>query len=425
MKKILKPFQIEGTNFLTARRTALLADTMGLGKTIQALAAIEKINSENNLIICPASVRTNWRREIVECGLRDENFSVISYNQAVSMAGSGLNFGAEWGTLILDEAHYLKNPESQRTQAVFANKNGLARRAKRVWALTGTPILNRPRELYPILKTMGGKVLGGYDTFPKFAQRYCGAFFDGRGINTKGSSNLGELAEKLKGFMLRREKREVLADLPPVIYYYPPLELTDAELRPIYKVEFEISDREACLSPTHEDYAQLGDLARLSRVTGVATSGKIVAYVEDLLETVEKVVVFFRHHDVAEKLYAGLMKYCPAVFHGQMNDREKTEAVEKFKSSESRVFLGQIQAAGVGINGLQEVCDNVVFAELTWVPGETDQAIGRLDRIGQMGDSVNVHIPVARNTLAGAMVEVQRGKRAVIEKVVGAKGEER
>lgn len=418
MKKTLKPFQTTGADFLANRRTALLADEMGLGKTVQALAAVEKINSQKNVVICPAGVRNTWRREIFENGLPPENFLVASYESAVKMAASGLDFSCD--TLILDEAHYLKTPESQRTQALFANKTGLARGAKRVWALTGTPALNRPRELYPILKTMGGsKILGGYDTVPKFAQRYCGAFFDGYGLNTKGASHIDELAEKLKGFMLRRTKKEVLPELPPVITNYIPLDIPKEKQRPIFDVESEIANREEYLSSTHEDYAQLGDLARLARVTGEVMAPYVAGYVRELLETVDKVVVFFRHRNVMASLIERLSsEYGIAILHGGLTDIQRAQEIETFKNSTCRVLLGQIQVAGTGINGLQDKCSDVVFAELTWVPGETDQAVGRLHRIGQLGEAVNVHIPVVEGTLINAMVEVQRNKRAVIERLM-------
>ncbi len=420
MKKILKPFQITGAEFLANTPHALLADEMGLGKTVTALAAVEKIGAKNILVVCPASVRTNWRQEIEECGLPLENFSIISYNAAA--AG---RLPVDRDVIILDEAHFLKTPESQRTQAIFGNTTGLARFAKYKWCLTGTPVLNRPRELFPILKTLHSKALEPYSSWERYTQRYCGAFFDGYSINTKGASHIEELRERLKGFMLRRTKAQVLPELPPRIISRPPLDLTAGEMEPIFAMEAEIGDREAFLSPVHEDFSQLGDMAKLLKVTGMAKANKIAAMVDDLLEVTDKVVIFARHRDVIKALDAELAEHLPVAYHGGMNDQQKKTAVEEFvKDKRCGVFIGQIQAAGTGINGLQTVCNNIVFAELDWVPGVMAQAIDRCHRIGQTAAAVNIYLPHVPGTLESAMLQVHQAKGHVIDALVGSRVEE-
>lgn len=422
MKKILKPFQIEGANFLSKNYHALLADEMGLGKTVTALAAVSSLSLNKVLVVCPASVRSNWKQEIEECGVLAPHFDIISYNGAVSR---NIPLCAGYDAIILDEVHALKTPESQRTQAIFGNGTGLARRCRYIWGLSGTPVLNRPRELYPILKCLHNDGIAPYNTWDKFAQRFCGAFFDGRGINTKGASHIEELRGRLEGFMLRRTKAEVLPQLPPRIVSHPPIELSNKELEPIYDLESEIGDREAYLSPTHEDYAQLGDMARLLKVTGVAKVPKVAEFVKDILETETKVVVFARHRDVITGLEEALRSKGVVVYHGGMNDEQKAAAVNRFMGdSECAVFIGQIQAAGTGINGLQTVCSNVVFAELDWVPGTMAQAIDRCHRIGQTSAAVNVYMPHVPGTLESAMLTVQMGKGKVIDALVGSRTEE-
>lgn len=415
MKMEIKKYQKEGIRFLKERKTALLADEMGLGKSAQALLAAEQINAKEVLVICPASVRTSWANEAKKWCVTF-NLKAASYNE-VTLYTDTYKLKT-YDVIILDEAHFLKSFDSLRTQAIFGG-DGVARYGKRVWALTGTPVLNRPREIYPILKVLGGRrVLGEYDTFPKFAQRYCGAYWDGYCINTKGASNLNELKNRIQGFMLRREKREVLAELPPVVYFYPEISLNSKEMEPIMAAEAEIADREVYLSSVKEDMAQLGDLAKLCRITGEATAPKIADYVEDLLQTVSKVVIYFRHHSVCSVLEEKLSEHKPVKLIGGMSDMAKQKVVDMFNASEEiKVFLGQIQASGTGINGLQNNCQDCVFAELTWVPGETEQAIGRLDRIGQKG-SVNAHIPIVSGTLLASMITVQKNKSEVINRIV-------
>ena len=417
MKKILKPFQVEGAEFLASRNYALLADEMGLGKTVTALAAAEKVGAQKVMVVCPASVRSNWKQEIEECGLSLSMFEIHSYNRAVT----GL-FPAGYDTLILDEAHFCKTPESQRTQAIFGNNTGLARGAKRVWCLTGTPVLNRPRELYPILKTLHNDGIAPYNTWDKFTQHFCGAYWEGpgRGMNTRGASNIAELRSRISTFMLRREKKDVLPQLPPRIISRPPLEVAPRALRIVEELENEIGNREMYLSPTHEDFAQLGDMSRMLKAVGLAKVHAVAEFIEELLETEQKVVVFAWHRDVIKELDDALGHHLPAVYVGGMSDEKKTAAVEQFKNDERcSVFLGQIAAAGTGINGLQNVCNNVVFAELSWVPGMMAQAIDRCHRIGQTANAVNVFMPHVPGTLESAMLQVHSAKESVINALMG------
>ena len=413
-QKQLKPFQRIGVEFLKNNYHALLADEMGLGKTVQALIAFKELKLKSGLIICPASVRLNWRREISDWGLDNGMFDVISYNGASSHV-IRRDLRKKYDICILDEVHYLKTPESQRTKSVFGNKGGLARRCTRIMGLSGTPILNRPRELFVILKCLATERIKPYDHYERFMYRYCGAFFDGYRVNDRGHSNLEELRGKLEGFMLRRTKSSVLKELPAKSIKHVPLERDAKDFRELDLMEMEIADREAFISSTKEGYAQLGDLARLRRATGMAKVPAMIKYIKDLLETVDKVVVFTWHRDVAAVIYKELGG---AIYQGGMSDDQKQKAITAFTNGGANLFIGNIQAAGTGIDGLQKVCSNVVFAEMSWVPGEMNQAMDRIHRMGQT-NPVTVHIPYVEGTLESAMIGVHKGKEAVIEQVVG------
>lgn len=412
MKKTLRPFQQKGAQFLAANYHALLGDEPGLGKTVQAIAAVEALGLKKILVVCPASVRLGWLQEINECLGSSWGWRVISYNEATKL--SRTNHHETYDALILDEAHFLKTPESQRTQAIFGNKGGIARRARYIWCLTGTPVLNRPRELFPILKTLHPHFANM--SFTAYADIYCGAFFDGRGMNTKGATNLDDLKKKLGSFMLRRTKEEVLPELPPKIISRVPLDVSWADLKTVRDEEDAIGSRETKISSIHEDYSQLGDMAHLLRLTGEAKTGAAATFVADLLETVPKVVVFAKHRNVMDILAAEFAgRHITAVqYHGGMNDVQKRDAVKDFQSR-AEVFIGQIQAAGTGINGLQTVCSDVVFAELSWVPGEVGQAVDRCHRIGQVAASVNVYMLHVPGTLESAVLGVHDKKARVIE----------
>jgi SWI/SNF-related matrix-associated actin-dependent regulator 1 of chromatin subfamily A len=419
LKKRLKPFQVHGSLFLQSNPHALLADEPGLGKTVQAIDAAVRLDLRSILVVCPASVRMGWHQEVHECGAAGL-WNVISYEQAVR---GGCDFDRGYDGLVLDEAHYLKTPDSKRTQAIFG-KGGLARspRLRARWALTGTPVLNRPRELWPLLKNLHG----GFAemSWAVYAQRYCGSYFNGREMDTRGASNVDELRIRLGGFMLRRTKDEVLPELPARLVSRVPLKLAAAAQQIIDRAEREILDREAKISAASENYSQLGDMAALLHATGLAKIAATMGFINDLLETEEKVVVFFKHTDVGEALRAAcsISGLGSVAYQGGMNDAGKHHAIEAFKSAGVRVFLGQIQAAGTGINGLQEVCSSVVFAELDWTPGVMVQAMDRLHRIGQKAGSVNAYLLHAPGTMESAVLQVQNSKGSVVGKLMGEAG---
>jgi len=325
--------------------------------------------------------------------------------------------------VLVSNCHFVKNLEAARTQAIFGDERGLARLADYKWVMSGTPFLNRPREGYPILKALAGDRLGQYNTFAKFAQRFCGAHWDGRGLNTKGATNLDELRQIMRGFMLRRTKEEVLPDLPRRIVTRVPIQVTAAEMAPVRAVEAEIQDREAYLSPVHEDYSGLGDLAKLRHATGLAKVGAVTRFTRDLLGTVEKVVVFAWHRDVIENLRTCLAGdgVGSVIYQGGMSDEAKKNAVQKFvNDGNTRAFIGQMQAAGTGINGLQHVANDVVLAEFDWTPGVMSQAIDRVDRMDKKFGLLptNAYAPMLQGSLESAMLGVSDGKERVIDRLL-------
>lgn len=420
-KRTLLPFQREGVEFFRGNYHALLADDMGTGKTTQALAALHSIGLPRTAVVCPASVRENWKREIRECCGPSalQRFHIDSYNAAAN----GKFPGGAYDAIVLDEAHYLKTTDSQRTQAVFGNESGLARAAKIKWALTGTPVLNRPREIYPITACLAAHRITPYSSFNSFAQRFCGAHFDGRGINTKGASHLDDLRMRLQGFMLRRTKAEVLPQLPPRVVQRFALDgITEADLAPVYALEAEIDNRESYLSSTHEGYAQLGDTSRLDKALGIAKARAVAEFVDDLIDSTggRKVVVVTRHREVVRLLDQYLGHQCPAVYQGGMTDKQKTEAIHEFQTDKRvSVIIGNMQAIGTGVDGLQKASCDIVFAEFSWCPKEMEQCMDRLHRLGQSASAVNVYIPYIEGTLEGAKLQVNWNKSVVIKKLFG------
>lgn len=224
----LFPYQVEGARFLAERKRALLADDMGLGKSAQAIEACKMLGVGIVTVICPASVRQNWIREFEKFwpGFRP---IVASYDQVVR------NGGTDWcgsgnNALILDEAHYLKTRTAKRTKAIFGPKcdgvGGLVERAKHVFLLTGTPTPNNPSELWSALRAVMPQTISTPSsiehtrdkplTYWQFINRYCYLRDNGFGYEIVKGKNLSELRERIKPYVLRRKKDEVLKDLPPI-----------------------------------------------------------------------------------------------------------------------------------------------------------------------------------------------------------------
>jgi SWI/SNF-related matrix-associated actin-dependent regulator 1 of chromatin subfamily A len=313
--------------------------------------------------------------------------------------------------VILDECHLARSPEARRTKIVVSLK------AQRRLALSGTPLLNRPIELYPVLSWLSpsGWPVNGYWAF---AHRYCGACYNGFGWDVSGASNLPELSHRLRSMMIRRVKSEVLPELPSKIR-------TVIELVPTPGMKQAIKRERAVyeLPSLNVDYASIDwdNLSRVRHETALAKLPLVIDYVREMLEgCVPKVVVFAYHRDVIAQLREGLRQYCPVILIGGMGSKERQASIDAFHAEPSvRVFLGNIQAAGVGIT-LAPASSACVFAEMSWVPAEMTQCEDRLHRIGTR-DCVTVHHLVLEGSLDAMMVKVLIKKQRILDAVLERK----
>ena len=429
----LYPFQLEGIEFLKTKKVALLADDMGLGKTAQAIHAMKAIKARKVLIVCPASVKYTWRYElklwnfrslkvqIVEgkfadidrdAGVIIINYDLLSapkiYHQLISMIFS---------VGIFDESHYMKNRNAKRTKAVLF-RGGIASRCVHKWFLTGTPVLNRPIELYPLLKATKPDAIYPFTSYSAYAKRYCSGFFDGYAYNDRGASNIPELAEKLKasGFMLRRLKDEVLKDLPEKQFQVLPVHLENLKYYESRDFTFKKGEVKRL---KFQDICggDLGEIAALRHQLAIDKFPTVKAHLKDLFEIKKKVVVFAHHRVLIRMINEAFGEMQPAIVRGGMNAKEKYEEVERFQSdSNCRLFIGNIQAAGTGIT--LTASDIAVFAEIDWVPGNIFQAVDRIHRIGQ-DRGVLIQFFVIEDSLEEYMLQAVVFKKHTIEKLIG------
>lgn len=414
----LMPYQEDGVRFLTSGYHKLLADDMGLGKTIQVIAAaFNTLHAKQTIIVCPAAVKYHWARQIVKWSHTAQTIFVITNGKAKipphasviivnyelllrdpiykQLVARGQANGFD--VVVCDEAHYLKSLTAKRTKRVLGVQSFI-KYSKYKWMLTGTPVLNRPSEIFPLLCTLAPEVIAPYSTWNEFGKYFCAGHEDQFGAwDMSGQSNIPELTRRMEGFMLRRKKEDVLDQLPD-------------------KVET-IIELDVCEPIGLED----APMSTVRKELAVAKIPEAVAYIGDMAKKVGKVVVFAHHRDVIKGLQEGLREYQPVIVFGGMTAEQKQASVDSFIYEEAtQIFIAQTLAGGTGIDGLQEVCQYVVFVELDWSPGIMDQAVDRLRRIGQR-NTVFVQYLAVPGSLDTVMAEVLEYKRDVITKLLSVK----
>jgi len=417
--------QVEGIAFLLGRRRAILADDMGLGKTRQSIIALRHAEPTGPyLVVCPASVKHNWQKEIqyvdpsIECRILEgasggpglDSFAgwvIVNYD----ILGKRLDEleAIKWKGLVFDEAHYLKNHTSQRNRYAMklADQEDVV-----VYALTGTPLTNRPRDLFPLLQLVR-HAMGR--SFLSFAKRFCNATHNGYGWVTDGASNLEELTAQLHGVMLRRKKEHVL-DLPPKIRSWVPVRIpagtATAEIREV--VETLLASRSG--STPRGDRARL--LAKITKARDKIASAKIDATIElldGIVEQGDKAIIFSCFDKPLQKIAKKFGDAC-VLLTGATPSGKRQDLVDRFQNDKAvRVFVANIQAGGVGLN--LTAARHVVFNDLDWVPTNHWQAEDRAYRIGQTG-TVNVHYLVGEGTIDEFVQGVLETKSALIGAVV-------
>lgn len=416
---VLRKYQEEGVRFLVSGFHRLLADDMGLGKTIQVIAAADSVNAKTIVIICPAQVKYHWARKFGEFSKESRHIFVIKNGKSKIPPGASViivNYelilrnpifrqllakGQKTGfdIVVCDEAHLMKSLEAQRTKRILG-KGSFIGYARYKWMLTGTPVLNRPSEIYPIVKTLAPGILEPYTSWYDFGKQFCKARKTPFGWDMKGASNTEDLAERLKGFMLRRTTEQVDNELPEVV--------SDI-------IELDIS--------SVPDMAN-APLPTVRRELAIAKIPAAKHFIEEMLEETEKVVVFAHHREVIEKLRKELAHVNPVIAYGGMTSELKQKSIDAFTDDPSvRVFIGQTLAGGTGIDGLQTVANRIVFVELDWSPGIMDQAIGRCRRIGQT-KTVFVYYLAVPNSLDTYMAEVVQDKKKVVDTLLAPNNEE-
>ena len=412
---------------LVGSKKFILADDMGLGKTTAAIIASLETNVKKILIICPASLKLNWEREIKNYSDRSvyicegKNFStehdivIINYDIVKNFydlkdkENSPITKG-NFDLIIMDEAHYVANPQSLRTKLI----NSFVKSSEYLWLLTGTPMTNRPINYYNLLNLIESPVA---QNWMAYVIRYCQGYQFKAGNrkvwNVNGASNLEELRDRTSRQVLRRLKEDVL-DLPEKIITPIYLRLKSKKYEELMGEYYEWYNKNP-----NESKSLTVQFNKLMKVRQAIAEGKVtdtIELIENILEQGKKVIVFTNFTDTLQQIHTHFGKKS-VYLDGTCSKAQRQYAVDQFQENEKiSVFVGNIQAAGVGIT--LTAGEAVIFNDLSFVPAHHQQAEDRAYRYGQK-NCVSVYYPIFDNTIEGVIYDMLINKKNIIDTVMG------
>lgn len=464
----LYPFQQAGAQFLLTARHALLGDVMGSGKTVQAIAAAKYIHALPAVVVCPASMKQTWKREIekwwpetpvylvegtkakrsktiLECL---HNPGIVIINWESTWRHSRLSpYGAmqlapedrinkelnriPWQLIIVDEGHRMKDPQSKQTRAVWAIGNEVPWK----WVLTGTPLTNTPDSLFPILHFLNSNE---WPSKTKFIQRYCdhapsrwGPGIDVFGLNENMKEEFFEIFDPR---FRRLPKEVVLPNLPPIQRIRRDIDMSDEQVRsyrtmandlvafdengeliiaqnPISKLTRLVQYSSACLEVKEDGKPKLVDPSN--------KLDQLMADLDDYLSAEESVVVFAMSRQLiemaAKRLEKKKISYSKLV--GGQTSLERQREIDNFQEGVTKVILVTIQAGGVGVT--LTAARIAIFLQRPWSNVDHQQAMARVHRIGsEHHESVMIVDYVSQRTVEPYQMRVLEGKAQQLEAVV-------
>ncbi len=419
--------QKEAIQKLVENKKYVLADDMGLGKTTSTIISALEAKSKKTLIICPASLKINWQREIENYSNKsvfiaegknfstDHDFVIINYDIIKNFhdpkkKDDSQILRANFDLVVIDEAHYIKNSQAQRTKLI----NDIVKNVDRLWLLTGTPMTSRPIDYYNLLNLVDSPVAKNWMAY---VIRYCEGYQFKVGArkvwNVMGASNLEELRDRTSNLVLRRLKEDVL-DLP------------DKIITPVY-LRLKSKKYEEVMGDYYNWYEKNPDesksltvqFTKLTQVRQVIADEKIsqtIELAENIIEQDKKVIIFCNFTNSLEKIVEHFGKAAVRL-DGSMSKPDRQNSVDRFQTDPKvKVFVGNIKAAGVGIT--LTAAEAVIMNDLSFLPSDHSQAEDRAYRYGQK-NNVLVYYPIFENTIEGIIYDILNKKKQVIATVMG------
>ena len=450
--KKLFPFQIEGVKFIeNSGGRCLIGDEMGLGKTIQALGALI-LHEEMRpfLWIGKSSLKYQYQHEIMRWmgedyfaqvieGARDVMLPgfpgyIVSYDLLRRLTTKEKSFVEKIQklgikTVVLDECQQIKNSESSRTM----HTRVLAQAIPNVIALSGTPIKNHAAEYFPILNILNPHMFPRESTFVQYE---CDSYWTGYGYKTGGLRNPERFKEKTKNFIIRRERAEVLPDLPKIQRSFQlhemgkDLEKAYDEALSVFRYEYNKGQGDT-LGKFEESSNILAYLSRMRHLVGLAKIDPAIDNVMEFLGSTDRKLTIFHHHkDVGDILVEKLTKVLwelelapPLHLTADLNPEARYDMVTKFTNDpKSRILVASTLASGEGLN--LQVCSDCIMLERQWNPANEEQAEARFPRPGSTAQSISALYLVAVGTVDEFFSEIVERKREIVINTLGGEAVE-
>jgi SWI/SNF-related matrix-associated actin-dependent regulator 1 of chromatin subfamily A len=419
--------QKEAIEKLTGSRRYILADDMGLGKTTSTIIAALETGSKKILIVCPASLKINWQREIENYTDRsvyicegkkfstEHDFVIVNYDIIKNFhnpknPNESLITQSNFDLVIMDEAHMVSNTQAQRTKVI----NSFVKGIKYVWLLTGTPMTSRPMNYYNLLSIIESPVA---QNWMAYAIRYCQGYQFRAGNrkvwNVSGASNLEELRDRTSKQVLRRLKEDVL-DLPEKIISPIYLRLKSKEYEEVMGEYYDWYDKNPDESSSLT--VQFSKLMKVRKIIANEKVNQTIEIAENIIEQGKKVIIFTNFTDTLQLIHNHFKKES-VYLDGSCSKQQRQYSVDQFQENEKiKVFVGNLKAAGVGLTLTS--AEVVIMNDLSFVPAEHSQAEDRAYRYGQK-NNVIVYYPLFDNTIEGVIYDILNNKKQVIRTVMG------
>ena len=419
--------QKEAIQKLVENKKFILADSMGLGKTTSAIIASIESNSKKILIICPATLKINWKREIENYSDKsvyiaegknfssDADYVIINYDIIKNFHDPKKKtdsqiINSNFDLVIVDEAHYIKNGSAQRTKLI----NDIVKKVDRLWLLSGTPMTSRPMDYFNLLSLVDSPVAKNWMAY---AIRYCSGYqfnAGGRKIwNVTGSSNLEELRDRTSGTILRRLKEDVL-DLPDKIITPVYLRLQSKNYEEVMGEYYDWYDKNP-----NESKSLTVQFTKLTKVRQIIADEKInqtIELAENIIDQGKKVIIFCNFTDSLNKIADHFGKISVKL-NGSMSNPNRQHSVDEFQNNEKvKVFVSNLKAGGVGIT--LTAAEAVIFNDISFVPSDMAQGEDRAYRYGQKSN-VLVYYPIFENSVEAIIYDIVNAKKQVIATVMG------
>lgn len=432
IKGDLYPYQKIGVEFFVNNKgRGILADSPGVGKTVQTLAYLLVSKKKKTIVVCPASVKFAWKSEVekwtplkpfiissqTDTKKIPEEAEVVIINYDILKKHLKNLLRVKWECMICDESHLCKTPGRQRTEAVLV----LSKKIESVIMVDGTPMLSRPAELFNILNIIDPFT---WDNYYNYAVRYCDGKQGTYGFEAKGATNLAELSDRIGHYFLRRTKSQVLKDLPPILPTVKrPVELTGKYLKEYVKVSDEfikyLKENKGKSRKEIKKSLQAEKLVRITYLRQISALGQVNAvkdHIDSIIENGEKVLVFCAFNEPLEALSEVFWDES-VIITGKTDVEERGDLVKKFQTDpETKIFFGGFNSAGVGIT--LTAANNVILIGYPWTPADVEQIICRLHRPGQFAEKINIYQFYSMGTYDEYMETVLKKKEAILGQVI-------